>query len=77
MQMAGECIRAGRSLRRKKCNPIVFERKTMLIIRAEGNLPGQVASWEIKPGQTLTLGRSRHNDCSVPWDPRVSGNTPP
>ncbi len=50
----------------------MFDRSDMLILKAEGDLPDQQATWEIAEDRPLLLGRSADNDCSVPWDPRVS-----
>jgi len=69
MHMAGIDVRIGHPWR---FGPVIFERKTMLKLRAENNAMTRPASWEIRPGQTLMLGCSRDNDCAVPWDPRVS-----
>ena len=51
---------------------IIFDRSHMLILKAEGSLPDQRAIWEIDEGCSLLLGRGNDNDCSVPWDQRVS-----
>lgn len=51
---------------------ITFDRSDMLILKAEGELPDQLATWEIDDDRPLLLGRSNDNDCAVPWDPRVS-----
>jgi adenylate cyclase len=50
----------------------MFDRSDMLILKAEGDLPDQQATWEIEHDRPLLLGRSKENDCSVPWDARVS-----
>lgn len=50
----------------------MFDRTDMLILKAEGELPDQAATWEIDDDRPLLLGRSNDNDCAVPWDPRVS-----
>ena len=51
---------------------IEFDRSPMLILKAEGDLPDQQATWEIDSGRPMLLGRSIENDCSIPWDPCVS-----
>lgn len=50
----------------------MFDRSAMLILKAEGELPDQHATWSIDDDRPLLLGRSGENDCPVPWDPRVS-----
>lgn len=46
----------------------------MLILTAESKSPKHTESWEILPDTTMYLGRNPDNDCSTPWDHKVSRN---
>jgi adenylate cyclase len=44
----------------------------VLELRAQGNKPDEVRTWQLTPGTRYRLGRAPDVELAIPWDPRIS-----